>query len=302
MARKPYTIPGNYVIPQRKGKFLRECLMLGAAVVVVLALLLAAFIWIMTYRYRGDRPDLYTTAVYNVYGVHGLRSNGEVAFDPHIVVLETDEYGRTLFFYDERDLWLDGGDEPEFGAAFVIMQQSDGKQSYDYPGECSLSYFGKLEHWDEWSPAEILALADPEALAELKARNDWGKPMDQSKCARRKYVKSQPDISQPEWKLEEMMCAYAASRGYTGSDDLPNVHVYYGGEDLYGRELCHINCSFGDDGADGERVYTDYSCAVILGPDGSWSLDGIAELDNPTDVETVLPALRERCRWNQPWR
>lgn len=62
-------------------------------------------------KYRGEQVDLYTVAVNNIFGVSGYISNGEVSYDPGITVIETDPYGRVLFFYNENYghddfLWL----------------------------------------------------------------------------------------------------------------------------------------------------------------------------------------------------
>ena len=51
--------------------------------------------------YSGEHTDMYAVAVNNIFGVQGHISNGEVIYDPEIHIVETDNYGRTLFFYSE---------------------------------------------------------------------------------------------------------------------------------------------------------------------------------------------------------
>ena len=58
--------------------------------------------------YAGKDRDLYTAAVANVFGAYGNISNGEVCYSPVMTVIETDDYGRKLYFYSEYDYSPEG--------------------------------------------------------------------------------------------------------------------------------------------------------------------------------------------------
>ena len=90
--------------------------------------------------YSGEHTDLYAVAVNNIFGVQGYLSNGEAVYDPEIHIVETDNYGRTLFFYSEYYDALDS--QINYGMAFVVMQYSkDGyAYYYDFASDNKLQY------------------------------------------------------------------------------------------------------------------------------------------------------------------
>ena len=68
------------------------------ALILVLSLSLSSCIYL---GYQGEDIDLFTTAANNVFAIYGSATNGEATYSPTIRVIEKDDYGRVLFFYNE---------------------------------------------------------------------------------------------------------------------------------------------------------------------------------------------------------
>ena len=130
------------------------------------------------YPYKGEHKELYTTAIYSIPDTEGYMHHGEGAFTSDIHIWEQDEYGRILFSYCE--------DYGNHIFALVICQGSDDEKVYFYP---EANYVLTLMDSEHLYPAldeeylknrtEALYL---EAGEQLKAANDWNKPLDKSKC------------------------------------------------------------------------------------------------------------------------
>jgi len=70
--------------------------------VLLLSLTSCNILPIFNYKeYSGKYTDLYTVAVNSVFTSRGFYANGEADLDPNILMLESDNYGRNLFFYSE---------------------------------------------------------------------------------------------------------------------------------------------------------------------------------------------------------
>lgn len=130
------------------------------------------------YPYRGDYKELYTVAVYSIPNAEGYMLHGEGAFTSEIYIWEQDAYGRTLFSYCE-----DFGDQI-FG--LVLCQAYDETQVYFYPeaNYVLAKIDGELSY--DLTEDEYLKIRTEDFYLEnrdrLKAQNDWGKPLDMSKC------------------------------------------------------------------------------------------------------------------------
>ena len=130
------------------------------------------------YPYKGEHKELYTTAIYSIPDAEGYMHHGEGAFTSDIHIWEQDEYGRTLFSYCE-----DYGNRV---FALVICQGSDDEKVYFYPEanyvltlmDSEYSYVPTDEDYLK-NRTEAFYL---EAGEQLKAANDWNKPLDKSKC------------------------------------------------------------------------------------------------------------------------
>lgn len=124
--------------------------------------------------YRGERMDLYTVASFSILGVEAPNTS--------ISVIETDNYGRTLF---ETRFAGDGSDlfyfqkplRPSWLYAYIVSQKTEQKDVYYYEDEC-WSVFEKPDDFAEKDKAELLE------------RNDWNKPLDQERMTSRRIIES----------------------------------------------------------------------------------------------------------------
>ncbi len=155
------------------------------------------------FTYAPDgKEDLYTAAVYNVFGASGYASNGEAAFSPEITVVETDSFGRTLFYYSECNLYY----ECEPSAFLITQKRADGKVYY-YQDDCVLPFIIPQSALDEVTSSERTSDKGFESLSSivirnylpsedieiLKERNDWNKETDLSKCTASNTVRRKND-------------------------------------------------------------------------------------------------------------
>ena len=161
--------------------------------------------------YRGEHTDLYTVAAHNIFCTFGYIAEGETSSDPIIHIVETDDYGRTLFFYNEysSSQWDSG---PGYGIAFVIMQKSADGYAYYYRDRCYLPYYGT---WDDWE--NIWNRTDPAKLDALKADNDWNQEFREEKCAKLRITneKSEGTLKPRRYELDKYIYPAAVSCGYT---------------------------------------------------------------------------------------
>ena len=217
------------------------------------------------FRYDGGHDELYTVAINNIFGIYGHTSNGEISYDPEISVIETDDYGRTLFFYSESY-----GTEPDCSMAFVIMQASDSKYVYYYQDTCYLPFFatdGEFWHGRANGDTYLQAMELSQELIEvLKEQNDWNRELDESK-----FTKSKISIKKPEDKssisegnLGLKIYQHARNNGYSGSDSYPSCNIEYCNTDQTGGELYYVSCLFGDVDENGENIWETREYAVIM--------------------------------------
>lgn len=244
--------------------------------------------------YRGEYEDLYTVAVNNVFAVRGHLSNGEVLYDPEIHILETDEYGRTLFFYSE---YYDSSvDQLDYGMAFVVMQKSENGYAYYYRDKCYTLYFDITSDWDT-----ISENLDTEILEQLKELNDWGQEINNDACTKAKINDEKPEgkLRPRRYEFDEIIYPYEVKNGYTGEDDDFCQFSIYCETDSYGRELHYVYGATVNKADNGENVVGHYDYAIILNADGSCSENGIVKISNIEDSLALIDELKENNNWNK---
>ena len=252
--------------------------------------------------YKGDRTDLYTVAVNNVFGTFGHHSNGEVVFDPHIHVIETDAFGRTLFFYSE---FYTSSVNPvvDNGMAFVIMQYSNDETVYYYQDECYLPFYDTNNYYETESDwAAIEKKMDTAALDALKKANDWNQEINEEKCASLKISKhkNKSALRPHKHELNEPVYAYEVQNGYTGEDeDFVDVTEYCQ-TDRYGKELFWVWGMTSNADETDKTVYEYHDYAVILNADGKVAENGIAKIPSPTESLKIVNQLKSATGWNTP--
>ena len=147
------------------------CIPLGMILFVVAPIVMVIIYLNGTYSYKGEHKDLYTTAVSNIFGVQGFSHNGETFYEPVVDIIEKDEYGRTLFLYQE----LTYKNEPGYFGGLVIMQKSDDSYAY-FVENCYLPIYTP-----SITKLDYQTLFTQEQISELKSLNDWSKDINTSK-------------------------------------------------------------------------------------------------------------------------
>ena len=267
---------------------------------VTLGLLLCAAVFALSlsscvYRgYRGERADLYTVAMNNIFCASGHVSNGERLYDSVIEVVETDEYGRTLFFYDE---YYDDSTDPQirYGMAFVIMQKAEAGYAYYYQDDCYTPYFDTVDEYDQ-----VMRRVDPMLIEELKARNDWNQEINEDRCTKAKISGEKPEgkLRVCEYDLDEIIYPYAKANGYQGTDRHACRYILYCNADTFGKELYYVYCLTSDQTPSGETEYGHYAYAVIVQPDGSFSETPLVEIPDPTMSYELIRELKRQNWWD----
>ncbi len=254
------------------------------------------------YRYKGSHIELFTVATNNLFGSEGYRVFEFADFHPFIDILETDDYGRTLFFFTEDTGELNVTDGNAFGTAIFIMQKSDDEFVYYYQDDCYIPH--QMPKGLTSIPEDYRDELPKEEIATLKQRNDWNREINFDKCT--KAVISDKDLSGSleASKCEPIIKAYAKQNGYNGDDTLFRYGIFCNA-DLYGRELYYVYC-IGTDvlgaGISPTSKTQDYEFAVIFKPDNSCSLDTICEVSSDsTDYYEKIMELKRTAHWNQPF-
>lgn len=244
--------------------------------------------------YKGEHTDLYSVAVNNIFGVFGYLSNGEVLYDPEIHVIETDDFGRTLFFYNEFYTYS-SKNEIDYGMAFVIMQFSTNGFAYYYEDECYLPYFDTTSEWDV-----ISEKIDADYLEQLKEANDWNKELNIDRCKEIKITNKKPDgeLQPSDSDFDKIIYPFEVKNGYSGEDKSFCRFSVYCSKDSYDRELHFVyGSTINDAENDGKKVDI-YKYAIILNADGSCSDNGIARISNIEDSLAIINELKQNNNWN----
>ena len=244
------------------------------------------------YRYEGEHADLYTVAVRNLFGTDGIAEGG---FDPFLEILETDDYGRTLFLYDEDCFFYtenQHGEEIEQSYfAYLIMQKSDGKTVWYYEDACCQPFLSNAQH-DEEIPE----------LSELKARNDWGKVFAEDKCT------TMPVVTDPAAPYDRSDILKTIANRYIdgifpdSTETSPFRYAVFCTQDGYGRELWYVHAVDGDiygEGISPSSTARRFDLAIILAPDGNRnSQNCVIEIENMIESPQQIAAFKRDNGWN----
>lgn len=262
------------------------------------SLTLSACDTLFAVKYDGEHIDLYTVAVNNIFGINGYTNNGEISYQPEVSVIETDKYGRTLFFYNES--YMSGN---EYAMAFVIMQMSVDGYAYYYQDVCYSPFFDDTT--DSWHGTEggddyikALELAG-DSIDELKERNDWNKDLDSSKFTKSKFCDEKPegDIDVSDTALSKAVYTYAKEHGYQGSDTSMVRGYEYCNADADGKELYYVYCMTMDTDENSEKIFGYYNYAVIIDPEKSISQNAILEVNDPFTYYEQIRELKKNNNW-----
>lgn len=275
-----------------------KILALGAVACFVLYVaFIVLMLYIFSYKgYKGEYKDLYSVAVNNVFAVRGEHSNGEVSFDPKIHIIETDNYGRTLFFYNE---YYDYSIDPEcdYGMAFVIMQSSKDGYAYYYPDKCYFPYFDTTSDWET-----ISAQLEPDYFDAFKIENDWNSELIEENCAKVKISNKKPKgvLHPKDREFDKIIYLYEMRNGYTGTDSSFYKFSIFSEADRYGKELHYVYGMTKNTLRNGQDVFDTYEYAIIFKADGTCDKNGIIKLSAPADSVAAIHELKENNNWNKP--
>lgn len=275
----------------KKGTKLIPAFLLGCVILLYASPFLMLFI---ERGYRGEHRDLYTVAVHNIFAIYGYESNGEVSYDPDIQIIETDDYGRVLFFYSER---YDGytGDGVDYGMAVVIMQSSRDGYVWYYRDRCYMPCFDQADDWETVSASLM-----PEDLEALKRANDWNQELKEEDCAKVPITRKKPkgNLKPGGRFFDQLLYPYMKQNGYRGRDRSIYRFSRWSETDVYGRELYYVYGMTANPGFGGKTRYDTYEFAVILNADGTCPENGIAEIRTPADSAAVIRRLKQDTNWN----
>ena len=191
----------------------------GAALVIILLLAAVAFLFYDVYfganEYNGENPELYTVAIHNFLGSEGCGSNGEIPVSSQLGIIETDSYGRVLFYYHEGII--------KEGCGYGISQKTQDGYVYFYQDDCVIPAD------DDWNYREVTheEWFTEDELAAFKARNDWNQPLNELKCTKEQIVKEKPE---PKLNLEKADFDKAVNRSVSDTictfATCPNFAIY----------------------------------------------------------------------------
>ena len=267
-------------------------------VIVLCIIVLCGITACKPYRYKGNHIELFSVAVNNIFGAYGYQVFESYDYDPFIEVLETDDYGRTLFFFtqDTGGFWgiTDGG---AFGTAIFIMQKSDDEFVYYYQDDCYIPH--RIPKGLTSIPEDYREGLPEEQIETLKERNDWNKEINLGKCTKAVISDQAPSGKLKASKCEPIIKAYAVQNGYTGDEITMFRHDIFCNADVYGRELYYVYAIGRYVNVEGETQYFEF--AVIFEPDNSCSMESICEVSSDSlDYYEKIIELKKLAHWNQP--
>ncbi len=213
--------------------------------------------------YHGKYPELYSVAINSLLGARGYAQD-ERKYDSEITIMESDQYGRTLFFYYE------GKEVSSY--SLIISQESTDNYTYFYP---DVNFISASEN--DFPQAEI---------EELKRKNDWDKPIVPEKCIKVEVVRKKEKGPINNNKLIELYNkalgedAYGLSAIIFFTTDDYNRSIYLG----YGKSS--------------KRRYV----VMLFNADGSYDESKcIMELTDLYRYQDELKSFKELNNWNKPY-
>ncbi|MBE6635459.1 MAG: hypothetical protein E7617_04590 [Ruminococcaceae bacterium] len=240
--------------------------------------------------YMGEHPELCSIAWSNIPTLRGYISNGEALYDADVSVLDTDVFGRVLFGYSESNY-----NDREYYV--LIMQYTESEKAYYYPDDC----FAAIRLESHGSKPDI----NHDRITNLKKRNDWGIPIDESKCEATDIVRKKPDgkLSPNDILFEGIVSEYIEnSEIYIHPKNGSLVHRFsFVSADAYGREIYTVYTNYTEYT---DKTETMYSCIflVVLNPDESYDPEGVILMEDPTDPAEDMRAVRALNGWNSEFK
>ncbi len=210
--------------------------------------------------YNGDNMDLYTVAAFSILGADSPSTK--------IRIIEKDQYNRVLF---EVRFWEEGIHSFYFQKplehaqlyAYAVSQKSDVDHVYYYEDEC-WTVFEKAEDFTE---AEVIA---------LKERNDWDKPIEESRLSSRSIIRRGQAKIDSDWLYENGAAVLNTKNSITSGIILNEgdyLHSSWLDLDVNGKSLFIIWIVHKDVIADNQP--NEHRCTaffVMINKDGSYDI------------------------------
>ena len=236
-------------------------------------------------EYEGEYPELFSQACYTLTYAEGKLL---VHYAPALEVLETDEYGRTLFAYSEvSDCYV----EEEYCSlvSLLVCQFSEEEKVWFYE---DISYLNcavaasKLEYQSGYRRSEVkdvLSYFTASEISELKEKNDWGQPIAKEKCIGIEIARKKASGPFRDWMEKENVMKGACQSEF--GDAIVFSREKYMCSDAYGRSLHYIWCH--------DQEENDVEFIVIL--DGEHSY--FARVEAPYNCQEELRRIKTECGW-----
>lgn len=240
--------------------------------------------------YEGENPEFCSIAWASQPMLAGHSSNGEALYDAEVCSLQTDEYGRVLFSYYENSL--------QTNLLVFVMQYKQGDKAYYYDDYC---YTLIIKENKDQAPD----LTSPEIQA-LKQANDWGKPLDESKCTSTQIVNKKPEgsLKLKDDFFEKIIRDYHEnSDRYVNPKNLSFVSYFrFFVADNYGREIITVYTHFEEHTEKTELRYS-FVFLVLVNPDKTVNEKAVILLDQTKiqNINNTASQLKAQNGWNTPY-
>ncbi|MDD3127488.1 MAG: hypothetical protein WC363_03370 [Candidatus Izemoplasmatales bacterium] len=217
-----------------------------------------------SYKYEGEYSDSYTQALHIIPGTRGYIQE-EIRFDPEIIILEQDDYGRVLFTYYE------GNTISPY--SLLIRQYSYDDEVYFYSEKC---YISSSEN-----------AFDDNEISQLKADNDWNTQINLTKC-NCVPIKTSKDPSPLSYEQIKPFYEFVfSSDDEIFSDDR---NLAYFKSDQYGRVLVVAEARLADEWA-----------VMMFNLDGTYdSTDGFRIFTSYITYQESFQVFLDDINWNKP--
>lgn len=238
-------------------------------------------------QYEGAHQDCAATAIYSIPGTSSENSD-------QVLILDTDQYGRTLFAYLQNVSWLTISERGATNVlGLLIMQKSDEHDVYFYGEKNYLFKIIPVDNQTEYQAYQELTVEliqryfSDDDLSALKQANLWNQPLENDTSA----LSSSPlQLIKGEELSKDTINKLKATIG-------SNIRYEFLRKDALGRSMYFILNILPPD--ENSEIHTHEWYMIMLEPDGSISSNGeaIMQLDRSNDIPSQILDFRNKYNW-----
>jgi len=261
----------------------------------MLTIVLTSCDFFSDFEYTGDYPELYSVAISSILGARGYEIIEGAwrggAGQPHVSILETDDFGRVLFLYGENEFirrTADGGFRSANKNVYIIVQRVGGDYVYFYP------HYNFTIRRQEVNSAianyfDDIPVLSTDDLDTLKEANSWNQELSDDSAFERVRIVRQKEGG--PLSNRELANAYSVI--------FPDVEA--------GRSTVASWMNYLRTDRYGRSVYSTWGTgmvfvAIVFQPDHSFNVEtGTLEITDEINYQTELRLLMEANGWNMPW-